>query len=344
MTLERTEVEAGLAGFLRERSGCRGVVLAGLTRLSGGASRETWSFDAEIEREGGVERLAGIFRADPARGYPTSPGRALEYFSLKAAMGNGVAVPEPLWNGDDELFGVKFFVMRRVEGETLGARLVRGEQYAGARDVLPRQLATNLARIHQIEVERTPELKELTGPAAGVSPGRQEVDLYETMFRAQARNSHPVFELALRWLRDHLPPPMEPRFVHGDFRLGNIIFGEEGLRSVIDWELAHLGDPMEDLGWLMMRSWRFGGAHAVAGIGDPEPFFAAYEEAGGAPVDRGRLRFWQVFASLKWGVITITQAERYLGGQSRSVELAAIGRRTAETEWELLDLLEGKAY
>jgi len=116
------------------------------------------------------------------------------------------------------------------------------------------------------------------------------------------------------------------------------------VRGVIDWELAHFGDPMEDLAWVMMRSWRFGGAKAVAGVGDPEPFFAAYEAAGGYSVDRARLRFWQIFSSIKWGIITITQAERYLGGQSKSVELAAIGRRTAETEWELLDLLEGKAF
>ena len=123
--------------------------------------------------------------------------------------------------------------------------------------------------------------------------------------------------------------------------LGNFIFGEEGLRGVIDWELAHWGDPMEDIGWLAVKSWRFGGKQPMAGIGDREAFYRDYEAAGGFPVDRERVRFWELFGNLRWGVITITQAITYLSGRSKSVELASIGRRTAETEWELLNLLEG---
>jgi aminoglycoside phosphotransferase (APT) family kinase protein len=340
--VESSEVEAGLGPFIAQKAGARGVSLSNLVRLSGGASRETWTFDADIERSGGSDLLAGIFRADPARGIPSSPGRALEYHAIRAAWENGVVVPEPCWDGDDETFGVKFFVMKRVAGETLGSRLIRGEQYAPTREVLPAHLAVSLARIHCIDGDRHPELRGLPAPAAGVSPGAQEVANYEQQFRAQARNAHPVFELVFSWLHANLPPAMENAFVHGDYRLGNVIFDETGLKGVIDWELAHWGDPMEDIAWLMMRSWRFGGAKPVAGVGEREAFFRAYEEAGGFPIDRERLRFWSVFASLKWGVITVTQAERYLGGQSKSVELAAVGRRTAETEWELLDLLEDK--
>jgi aminoglycoside phosphotransferase (APT) family kinase protein len=235
---------------------------------------------------------------------------------------------------------VKFFVMKRVAGETIGSRLIRGDQYATTREVLPGHLATSLARIHRIDGDRYPELRGLPAPPAGVSPGAQELANYEQQFRSQTRNAHPVFDLAIRWLQENLPPAMDDVFVHGDYRLGNVIFDETGLKGVIDWELAHWGDPMEDIAWLMMRSWRFGGSRPVAGVGEREAFFRAYEAAGGYPVDRARLRFWSVFSSLKWGIITITQAERYLGGQSKTVELAAIGRRTAETEWELLDLLE----
>jgi aminoglycoside phosphotransferase (APT) family kinase protein len=127
--------------------------------------------------------------------------------------------------------------------------------------------------------------------------------------------------------------------VHGDFRIGNMLFGEEGLRVVLDWELAHIGDPMEDMGFLCVRSWRFGGPKPVGGIGEREPFFAAYEAAGGAKVDPERVRFWEVFGNLRWGVICLSQARTYLDGHSKSVELAAIGRRAAETEWELLNLV-----
>ena len=163
---------------------------------------------------------------------------------------------------------------------------------------------------------------------------------YERIFREVSPDPHPVFELAFRWLYQHLPNPPERVLVHGDYRLGNFLYGEDGLRGIIDWELAHWGDPMEDIGWLAVKSWRFGGEKPMAGVGEYEPFFAAYEAAGGCPVDRDRVRFWELFGNLKWGVITITQAANYFFGRNKTVEMASIGRRTAETEWELLRLLE----
>jgi aminoglycoside phosphotransferase (APT) family kinase protein len=128
--------------------------------------------------------------------------------------------------------------------------------------------------------------------------------------------------------------------VHGDFRLGNLIIGPEGVRSVLDWELGHVGDPMEDLAWLCVRSWRFGNDQLpVAGVGQREDLFAAYEAAGGRDVDPAVVHWWELFGNLRWGVICIMQARAYLDGLSQSVELATIGRRTAETEWELLNLM-----
>jgi aminoglycoside phosphotransferase (APT) family kinase protein len=132
----------------------------------------------------------------------------------------------------------------------------------------------------------------------------------------------------------------ERRLVHGDYRIGNVIFGPEGARSILDWELAHIGDPMEDIGWLCVRSWRFGGDKPVGGIGDRVAFYAAYEAAGGAQVDPERVRYWETFGNLRWGVTCIVQVKQYLAGASGSIELASIGRRVAETEWELLRLME----
>ena len=129
--------------------------------------------------------------------------------------------------------------------------------------------------------------------------------------------------------------------MHGDYRIGNIIFGPEGVRAVLDWELAHIGDPMEDLGWICVRSWRFGNDEKpVGGIGSREEFFSAYEAAGGSPVEAERVRFWEAFGNLRWGISCIFQAKTYLDGLSPSVEFASIGRRIAETEWELLSLME----
>ncbi|MGE5596419.1 MAG: phosphotransferase family protein [Hyphomicrobiales bacterium] len=339
--MDREELEQGLAGFVQRNTGALSVRIENAVRLSGGASRETWSWDAHLEYPGRVDPIEGILRADPVKGQPTSPGRELEYWLIKAAWDAGCSVPEPLWDGDDT-FGVKFMTMRRVPGETLGARLVRGDQYAHAREVLPGQLARSVARVHSIDASRYPPLAALPRPEPGKTPAEMAIDKAETYFRALSRDPHPVFELAFRWLRGHLPPPAEPVLVHGDFRLGNVIFGDDGLRAVIDWELAHFGDPLEDLGWVMVRSWRFGGARPVAGVGDREPFIEAYEDEAGVTVDRERVRFWEIYGNLWWGVITIQQANAYLSGVNKSVELAAIGRRTAETEVELLNLLEGE--
>ncbi len=339
--MEADRVQDGLVSFLREKTGAGDVVVENLVRLSGGASRETWSFDVTIRRPDGDERLEAIFRCDPIAGVPSVPGRELEYHLIKAAWDAGVVVPEPLWDGDDR-FGVKFFIMRRVPGETLGARLVRGEQYAHARDVTPGQLAASLARVHTIRREAHPELASLQAAQPGFSPAATEVAHYEAAYRLTSPDPHPVFELAFRWIHANMPQVEQEVLVHGDFRAGNFIFGEDGLRGVIDWELAHWGDPMEDLGWLAVKSWRFGGKEPMAGIAAREDFYRQYEAAGGFPVDRGRVRFWELFGNVRWGIITINQAVTYLSGRSKSVELASIGRRTAETEWELLNLLEGK--
>lgn len=332
--MDATTVETGLKKFIRERTGHEPSI-SGLARLSGGAGRETWTFDADY----GSEHLQGIFRCDPVAGVESSAARILEFQLLKAAMEAGAIVPEPLWDGDDT-FPVKFFIMRRVPGEALGGRLIRGDQYVRAREVIPGQLASSLARIHSVSPAEHPELLRLQAPPPGESPARTEVEHYEGIFRELAPDPHPVFELAFRWLYQHLPNPEERVLVHGDYRLGNFMYDETGVRGIIDWELAHWGDPMEDIGWLAVKSWRFGGKKPMAGIQDYSDFYRDYEAAGGAPVDAKRVHFWELFGNLKWGVITISQAFNYFSGRNKTVEMASIGRRTAETEWELLKLLE----
>lgn len=338
--MERGEVEQGLEGFIRRNTGARAVRIENAARVSGGASRETWTWDADVEYDDRVERIPGILRAEPSKGFEPSISRKLEYWVIKAAWESGARVPEPLWDGD-ETFERTFMTMKRVDGETLGPRLVRGEQYARAREAFAEQLAESIARIHSIDISRYPQLAQLPRPERGTQPAATVLANIEANFRNVAKDPHPVFELAFRWLAARLPRANEPVFVHGDFRLGNVIFGEEGLRAVIDWEAAHLGDPMEDLAWVMMRSWRFGGGKPVAGVGDREAFVSAYEAESGRKVDREALAWWEVFSSLRWGVITLTQCDLYYTGRYRNVEMAAIGRRPAETEVELLKMMGG---
>jgi aminoglycoside phosphotransferase (APT) family kinase protein len=231
-----------------------------------------------------------------------------------------------------------FFIMERVEGETLARRLLRDEQYANARKLMPAQLAEIAARIHRIDPVKH-KLDFLTEP--GPSAALTEVKRYEENFRTLAQQPYPAFELTFRWLYQRVPKSPHKVLVHGDYRIGNVIFGPEGVRSILDWELPHLGDPMEDLGWMCTRAWRFGAdENPVGGLGQREDFWAAYEKASGLSVDPEAARWWEVFGNLKWGIITISQARTHLDGVVNSVELASIGRRTVENELELLNLIE----
>jgi aminoglycoside phosphotransferase (APT) family kinase protein len=328
-----------LASFIARQVGVAAVTVDNLRRVPGGSSRETWSLDVRYTHEGQDEHLALILRRDPGATTMQS-NRGDEFRLLQAAAVAGVAVPRMYWLADDDTLGSHFFLMERVAGETIARRLLRDDEYAAARTVLTAQLGAAAARIHQIGCDAH-GLEFLSRPAAGESPAAAELDRFEQIFRAIAPEPHPVFELAFRWLRARLPPADRLALVHGDFRIGNVIVGPEGLRSILDWELAHVGDPMEDLGWLCVRAWRFGNDdQPVGGVGQRDELFAAYEKASGHAVDPQRVRFWEVLGNLKWGIMCIMQAKTHLDGMVRSVELASIGRRAGENELELLNLME----
>jgi aminoglycoside phosphotransferase (APT) family kinase protein len=224
------------------------------------------------------------------------------------------------------------FIMDFVAGETLGGRIVRDARFAEVRPKLARQCGEILARIHAIPAEAAPHLKHSTAA--------ELVDQWRTAY--QATNwPRPVFELAFRWLGEHMPPPpTRPRLVHGDFRNGNLIFDTTGVVAVLDWELAHIGDPMEDLGWICANPWRFGQVDKpVGGFGEREDMYAGYEAAGGDPVDRAHARFWEVFGSLRWGVMCAGMIPAFRAGDS--VERGVIARRASENEVDLMRLLAG---
>jgi aminoglycoside phosphotransferase (APT) family kinase protein len=308
--------------------GATGVVNA--VRLSGGASQETWSFDI-VHPEGNI---GAILRRAP-QGYGAAPARAAglnaEAVLMQRAYDAGVPSPKVLHvlQPQDDL-GTGF-VMARVEGETIPRKILRDEEFAQARALLARQLGKVLAGIHGLALSQLPELRRMTAA--------KEIAELERDYRG-FEWPRPVFELALRWLRQRDPgPPQAVTLVHGDFRHGNLIIGPDGLRAVLDWELAHTGDPMEDLGWVCVNSWRFGGIDKpVGGFGTREELFAGYEAAG-RRVDPDRVKFWEVMGTLRWGVMCCGMMQRFRIGSEHSVERAMIGRRASETEIDLLRLL-----
>lgn len=293
-----------------------------LKRLPGGSSRETWSF--LLRSPAGERRL--VLRRDPP-GLP-SAGLASEAGLLAAATAAGVPVPALVVSGDASgHMGTAFVIVDYVEGETLPRRVLRLAADCGTGEAMAAQCGRILAALHAI--------------APATVPGLPGGDALEQLRGAldHLGEPHPALELGLRRLASRRPSRTAETVVHGDFRTGNLIVGADGIRAVLDWELAHRGDPLEDLAWLCAPAWRFGSPLPVGGFGSLDVLVGAYQEAGGVAVDGEALRWWVTLAALRWGVICMVQAHTHLSGALRSLELAAIGRRTCEAEWDVLELL-----
>jgi len=298
-----------------------GAEISDLSRLSAGASRETWSFSAD---------------SDPLilqrSRFVSAPGTGVdEPAILRHAHAGGVTVPEIVaWSdGEEHAIGAQFTIARRIEGESIARKILRDDEFSTARDRFVTDCARELVAIHALDpAPMTDLMPTVADPVAAQRLTFEMVD-----------DPHPVFDLAFRWLDENRPTEREPRVVHGDFRMGNFLVGSEGLTAVLDWELAHIGDPVEDLGWLVARAWRFRGAGEVGGLGSREELLAAYVAAGGFEISPAELKWWEVLASLRWGVITMFMGGEHRRGTTRSVEQATIGRRVVETEYDVMLLL-----
>ncbi|MCV7204183.1 acyl-CoA dehydrogenase [Mycolicibacterium peregrinum] len=304
------------------------VAVENLRELTGGASRTTWSFDAVTD----ATRRALILRT----GAPDEvhAGMELEAGAQRAAAQAGAPVPHVIVADNSvAALGDPFLICDFIGGETIVRRIQRMLDDAGRARLLT-QCAQALAAIHRADPPPLPGLTELDQ----VSQWRTQLD--------EMGDTTATFEWVFRWLEANRPPASPVRLVHGDFRMGNVIVDASGLAAVLDWELVHLGEVYEDLAWFCIRAWRFGAPAdlGAGGLGSIENFLSAYEAAGGQTLDRSAMRWWLVLATLRWGVICRYQAERHLSGQTRSVELATIGRRVCETEWDLLGLLDGSSW
>jgi aminoglycoside phosphotransferase (APT) family kinase protein len=309
--------------------------MANLVRLTAGASQETWSFDAVVDGES-----RGLILRRPPRGVPESKERALRQKSeariIRIAYEHGVLVPEIVFEAEPEDGIGVGFVMARIEGETLGTRINRDEMYAEMRNNLAYQCGAAAATVHKVPIDGLDFLETITPEETW----ERNWESYNKVFEEPS----PVFEAAFRFLKERLPEQDRVTLVHGDYRNGNLMYGTDGLRSILDWEIVHIGDPMEDLAWICVNSWRFGNIDKpVGGFGQREDLFAGYEAQSGIKVDPERVRYYEIFGSLRWGVSCRGMAFTHLDGHDRSVERAAIGRRSSECEADLMILL-GEAF
>lgn len=290
---------------------------------------ESWAFEAGEDplilrrAPGGAQTNTGI------GGIPLETEATL----IEAARANGVTAPQVRHVfATNSPIGAAY-VMTRLPGDALPQRLFKQPSLAAILDQLPNRLARELAAIHAIPLAALPD----NVPTAGAA---ELIESYHAAY-ATIGERRPVYDLAFHWLRQNCPEPFASNcLVHGDFRMGNLLIDETGLTAVLDWEIAHLGDPHQDLAYICAPSWRFGRRDKlVGGIGDIEPFLGAYEAASGHKIDPDRFRFWRVLTTLFWGSACMTMLGDWRDGTERTIERAAIGRRISEVEIDLLLLL-----
>lgn len=330
-----------VAAYLKTKLGdADAIAVSNVARIPGGASRETWSFDASW-REGGVDvQRSFILRRDPT-GSLLETDRDVEFRIYEAMAKADVPVPPVYWlEPEGANLDRPFFVMGRMPGQS-NPNFLASASFAGSKEEIARQKASILARIHRADWRALNCETFLEAPPTIETAAATEVGRWERIMSADALEPQPVLELAFRWLRRNLTVAPAITVVHADYRTGNFLYESDRITAVLDWEMVHLGDPMEDLGWLCGKSWRYGTDFA-GGLVPRETFFEMYEAAGGFPVDRESVFFYEVLGNVKLAVIFLTGGKSFVEGTTSDLILAMTTRMIPGLEAELLDLLEGK--
>ena len=331
VTQDLKEIAALLQVCLRKKFG-EDIELSNVEQATLGGSNRTLLFDL---RDGNsVRRLVSRQETYTLENSPFLAPE-IQYELLTVAFSHKLPVPEPIIEFAPEDGLGRGHVIAYVAGETLPKRLINRAEFSEARQRFPTQAGEFLARLHAIDPNAG---RVLTDIEDSQDPMAAQLARYE--YYGQ---SHPAIEFAFRWLQKNRPRIAERKILHGDFRIGNMLMNEDGIKAVLDWECAHLGDPMEDLGWLCTPAWRFGKLNKpVGGIAERHELFAAYEAAGGQQVNPETVRWWEIFGSLRWALLNIMQVHGHLHGGRRSPAFAACGRNTALIEYDLLLAIAGQ--
>jgi aminoglycoside phosphotransferase (APT) family kinase protein len=298
------------------------VRVESLARIAGGASRATYRFVLHAPA-GQTEPQTLILRLDPASSLiETERGR--EFAALRALHGTDVPVPRVLWlEGAPDALGAPFFIMESVEGAEAGPMKLMAEPYARHHAAIGRQTWTVLGRLAAAD-PRALGLDEVLKPKAAGPAWRRELDHWEAVLDADELEPQPVQRAALRWMRRHPPPaPQREAVVHGDYRMGNLMINEQGtLRAVLDWEMVHLGDPLEDLAWSLNRVWCFHHDDRRGGLLARHEAIAVWQSASGLTAEPAALHWWELFACLKGQAIWLSAAREFQSGRVRDSMMA----------------------
>lgn len=329
-----------IAAYLKAQlAGSPDVRVANVRRIPGGASRETWSFDASWSQNGSSVSEGFIIRRDPDASVLETE-RDLEFQVMEVAHRNGVPVPKMRWlERGAEWLERPFFVMERIDGcEASPSKVLMDPQFFPGRARMSDEFVSALAQIHAIDA--------VSGDLAflGQAPeldgcGTAEIERWEAIVARDTLEPQPVLSAAFRWLRRNLPPPAERIvLVHADYRTGNFLSTPAGeIKGILDWEMAHLGDPMEDVAWACIRPWRWLGNELVGGLMERADFFERYTAATGIAVSEEAIRFWEVLGNVKLAAIFITGGRSFCDGRTRAPMMALLGRSMGRLELEIMD-------
>ncbi len=309
-------VEAQLSKYLSERLNCdNAVAIRNLSRIPGGASRETWMFDASWTEDGAEQNAPFVVRKDPPASLVESD-RVVEYAFYSAFQGTNVPVPAMRWlESDPEHLGAPFFIMDRISVGETNVRNISEPHYAEAKAMVGRRMFEVLGAIHSFDW-RVSEIAGVVQAPAPEMAWSEQVDYWEEMIGRNEISPQPIARAAIRWLRKNPPPPAERiGVVHGDYRVGNFLYSHEGIHGVLDWEMAHLGDPIEDLAWAIHELWH-------RDLIPREECIDVYQQASGLKVDRDALHWWDVFNGVKAQGIWLTGAKSFNDGRSSELILA----------------------
>lgn len=321
---------ASLGDFVSTRLG-RAVTVTGLRRLAGGTAHETWGFEV---RDGTGSRLHElILRRDFDRGMLDTDLEA-EFRLLRALWSAGVPVPRPWWCITEQSpLTQPFMIVDRVEGTDLRKHLAANPDVDRHR--MGHKLVELQCAVHRLD--RSVDLGravDLGGPAVGSVGPDGELANWTELINTSGVEPGPLVNAATDWLERHVPDTAPAQLVHGDFKTNNLLFGADGEITILDWELAHLGDPVEDVAWTMLWTTR---TDLVGGLLSAREYRAAYEECSGTELDSGALLFWRIFALVKLAAIFLTGVAS--GAADRRPTLLLIGRGLYHLEVELGELL-----
>ena len=345
-----------LTGWLARTTNARDVRVVRYERLPGGAIQDNFLLDVHVDGGPWHGEHAFVLRTDAPTGVAASLSRAQEFAVLRVAHAAGVVAPQPLFLcRDNDVLGREFFIMQRLPGIAQGHRLTRETALVPDGDALAYELGANLARIHAIrppwsdavqrahQAQGAPDADNHGEPVAIAPPPAHPALAAIAEYRRwldRLDDAYPALEWGLRWCERHAPKTFDITLIHRDYRTGNYLVHDGRLAGVLDWEFAGWGDPLEDIGWLTARCWRFSGVEREAGgIAPVEPFLRGYEAVSGRRISREALDYWQVMAHLRWAIIALQQAQRHIAGGERSLELALTGRIVHELEYEVLQLI-----